>query len=60
MVVIFDDDDDKDNDNDDDDDDDDESEGGLGSDNVVEQENKQPAGKAIPSAATFGLYRRAR
>ena len=50
MVVIY----------DDDDDDKAEAEGDLDSDNVVEHENKQPAGKAIASAATFGLYRRVR
>ena len=48
MVVIY------------DDDDDDEAEGDLDSDNVVEHENKQPAGKAIASATTFGLYIRQR
>ena len=47
VVVIYDDD-----DNDDDDDDDDDAEGDLDSDNVVEHENKQPAGKVTASAYT--------
>ena len=54
MVVIY-------HDDDNNDDDDDEAEGDLDSGNVVEHENKQPAAsKAIASAATFGLFRRAR